>query len=444
MWHRQSIDTFDDHFRNTSIFSDSKTESWISSITISYWGFKAKSNTAHDIFQEPRDTAPFPPKMVSRWHRFKASRGSKKDKTAGATWSPTEFIVEGSSSLVISGDKAGRWWTCSVISSVLPEAVMRQAMNDSTITMTEFIHQPSSGRCLVFLSFLGALCEHLALEYEKLLEALTRAINLGREVLKKGLDWSHAEDAIQRLKSMLWALEALRIFDDRLGESLDVIKEAKDKMRNYLRQGPGRRNEQLERQCQILLEEFDKQHGRLISVHVKIEQKINQISRYREGISAVSNLEDTHTALKQNDTIRILTYITIAYLPLSFIATVFSMSIVTDSNWGPNLFGGLIIVFFISTLVLAKSLGLIIRSWDTLVQTARTKLGMQDPLDLIDIMDQAEDDVEKDKDESGSESEQEEAGSSTSVHRKGPMSFMRNLRVRKKVSEGGPGIVAAP
>lgn len=37
-------------------------------------------------------------------------------------------------------------------------------------------------------------------------------------------------------------------------------------------------------------------------------------------ISAVSNLEDTHTALKQNDTIRILTYITIAYLPLSFVA----------------------------------------------------------------------------------------------------------------------------
>ena len=54
-------------------------------------------------------------------------------------------------------------------------------------------------------------------------------------MLKKELDWTHAEDAIQRLKSMLWALEALRIFDDRLGESLDKVREARDKMRTYLR-----------------------------------------------------------------------------------------------------------------------------------------------------------------------------------------------------------------
>jgi hypothetical protein len=53
-------------------------------------------------------------------------------------------------------------------------------------------------------------------------------------VLKQGLDWAHADDAIQRLKSMLWALEALRIFDDRLGESLEKIKEAREKMDRYL------------------------------------------------------------------------------------------------------------------------------------------------------------------------------------------------------------------
>jgi hypothetical protein len=54
--------------------------------------------------------------------------------------------------------------------------------------------------------------------------------------LKQGLDWAHAEDAIQRLKSMLWALEALRIFDDRLAESLEKIREAREKMQRYLSQ----------------------------------------------------------------------------------------------------------------------------------------------------------------------------------------------------------------
>jgi hypothetical protein len=55
-----------------------------------------------------------------------------------------------------------------------------------------------------------------------------------RQVLKQGLDWTHGDEAIQKLKAMLWALEALRIFDDRLSESLDKIREAKAKMQKYL------------------------------------------------------------------------------------------------------------------------------------------------------------------------------------------------------------------
>ena len=53
-------------------------------------------------------------------------------------------------------------------------------------------------------------------------------------MLKKVIDWTHAENAIQGSKSMLWALETLRIFDVRLGESLDKVREARDKMRTYL------------------------------------------------------------------------------------------------------------------------------------------------------------------------------------------------------------------
>jgi len=35
---------------------------------------------------------------------------------------------------------------------------------------------------------------------------------------------------------MLWALEALRIFDDRLSDSLDKVKDAKEKMLKYISQ----------------------------------------------------------------------------------------------------------------------------------------------------------------------------------------------------------------
>ena len=85
-------------------------------------------------------------------------------------------------------------------------------------------------------------------------------------------------------------------------------------------------------------------------------------------------------------------------------------------------------IFFISTLVLAKSLGLIIRSWDSLVKIIRAKLGIHGPLDFEDMMDQAEEDMENDKDNSDFEVKDEE-GSSTSVHRKGSMTNKKLLLI---------------
>lgn len=46
-------------------------------------------------------------------------------------------------------------------------------------TFHDFIHQPATGRCLVFLLYLGGLCQSLAGQYEGILEELTVAIKLG-------------------------------------------------------------------------------------------------------------------------------------------------------------------------------------------------------------------------------------------------------------------------
>jgi gas vesicle protein len=54
--------------------------------------------------------------------------------------------------------------------------------------------------------------------------------------LKNGLDVDQTEDAILRLKAMLWALEALRVVDDQLRESLEKVREGKEKMQNYIQQ----------------------------------------------------------------------------------------------------------------------------------------------------------------------------------------------------------------
>ena len=53
-------------------------------------------------------------------------------------------------------------------------------------------------------------------------------------VLLKGMEWHKSDDAVKKLKQMLWGLEALRVFDDKLTRALQEIKEGKEKMKGAL------------------------------------------------------------------------------------------------------------------------------------------------------------------------------------------------------------------
>lgn len=53
-------------------------------------------------------------------------------------------------------------------------------------------------------------------------------------ILLKGLDWHKSDVALKQLKEMLWGLEALRVFDDKLKRALQEIDNAKKAMEKEL------------------------------------------------------------------------------------------------------------------------------------------------------------------------------------------------------------------
>lgn len=93
-----------------------------------------------------------------------------------------------------------------------------------------------------------------------------------------------------------------------------------------------------------------------------------------QQISTVTNVEDSQTALRdskttirQGNNIRILTYITIAYLPLGFVTGLFSISHAPFMNSAGNiLFAILVVIFVLGTFALALSLESIIGQWSRL------------------------------------------------------------------------------
>jgi hypothetical protein len=46
----------------------------------------------------------------------------------------------------------------------------------------------------------------------------------------KGIQWSHSDLSMKKMKKMLWGREALRVFHDKLKRNTEVIKECKKSM----------------------------------------------------------------------------------------------------------------------------------------------------------------------------------------------------------------------
>jgi hypothetical protein len=55
-----------------------------------------------------------------------------------------------------------------------------------------------------------------------------------QKALLKGMEWQKSQLALRRLKTMLWAMEALRIFDDKLLSALTEINEARSHLMQEL------------------------------------------------------------------------------------------------------------------------------------------------------------------------------------------------------------------
>lgn len=222
---------------------------------------------------------------------------------------------------------------------------------DETLSIMQmFIHQPYTGRVLVFLLLLSHLVESLAVESERFLAELELIMEMEPLVLLKGMAWSKSDVALKKLKRMLWGFEALRIFCDKLARAMSEIVRAKAKVDTWILVGHDLRHRDMEQERQRVFEEFEKRRERLEYAHGNIKQRIEQGSKLREGISSVIGVE-------QNENISMLTWVTIAYLPLAFVAGLFSMDhllVPLDAGW--RAYGWITAAFLVGTVIFALTL----------------------------------------------------------------------------------------
>ena len=160
-------------------------------ITISHWEFKPKGFPERllDLFDEARRSGPMPPpKLLEAVTAISVNSAQAPSPVShGKKREPNDLdmtcnIGECCSSIVITGDPLGSFWTCSIISSLvreeLGESSDHHSMTDYTNQVKEitqlFIHQQSIGRRLAFVILVGHLCSDLTKEYNKIIEYLEK------------------------------------------------------------------------------------------------------------------------------------------------------------------------------------------------------------------------------------------------------------------------------
>ncbi|KAK0642097.1 hypothetical protein B0T16DRAFT_224948 [Cercophora newfieldiana] len=148
---------------------------------------------------------------------------------------PTAHVRAMSLSMVITGDKNGRSWICSLICDLFDGHELRLCGDGVSRILRTFTQQQSAGRCLVFLFLLERMCGKVADESD----AFVREIDLvGDPVVELQAinKWKNTNQVLKGFKGMIWALETMRIFGDRLEKGIEAIRAAGSEMKRKLEQ----------------------------------------------------------------------------------------------------------------------------------------------------------------------------------------------------------------
>ncbi|KAE9372599.1 hypothetical protein N431DRAFT_439681 [Stipitochalara longipes BDJ] len=228
------------------------------------------------------------------------------------------------SSIAISTNAFGDFSKCTIISDLIKDETMQGIVEESQRILQKFIHQPQTGRCLVFLLV------------EKQLY-VDKFGSLGFELIH-------------------WSLNSLLKLNHSLKSTNGAISKAKEDLMAQIRDSPGKRGLVLERMCQEYLGDFEASLVQLETMNFNLEQSMKSLERYDTSLNMESERAESYKTMHQNENIEKLTYLTIVYLPITLMAGIYAIPgehKVLSDNMGLGWFLGGIFIVSAATYVLA-------------------------------------------------------------------------------------------
>lgn len=159
-------------------------------------------------------------------------------------------------------------------------------------------------------------------------------------------------------KTYFWALQAYKLFEQTLLETIMTWKKFKRDSIPRL-QDP----RVTSKDWSIHIQDIDDAVEQLESKVARVRKRIKEVEGLRKGLISASALFDSRTAVRQGENIRLLTYITILFLPLSFATSIFGMQILSNSPAVITAFVISVPTITLGTALLIFNLELLLDTW---------------------------------------------------------------------------------
>lgn len=221
--------------------------------------------------------------------------------------------------------------------------------------------QPDEPAAALFLSWISVALHHVLWRWQSAIEAVQAEIKTSRHIvfMDDRNDLMADDPSFSLSKTYFWALQVYKLFDDTISESIAAWERFSDQSLPQL-QDPRITDNDWQRNVRDIDDAVDELRKKI----TKIRTMTDEVKELRRGLISASALFDSRTSVRQGENIRLLTYITLLFLPLSFATSIFGMQFMGSSNGFIYAFASVLPAVTVLTALFVFNMENIITLWE--------------------------------------------------------------------------------
>ncbi|OCL14354.1 hypothetical protein AOQ84DRAFT_435718 [Glonium stellatum] len=211
----------------------------------------------------------------------------------------------------------------------------------------------SQSPALMLLAWISVSLHHVLWRWQSAIEAVENEIKSSAQIvfMKDRSDLMADDPQFSLSKTYFWALQAYKLFEETLLETIATWKKFKAESLPRLRDPRVTLDD-----WQISIQDIDDAIEELEVKVTRIRKRQKEVKDLRTGLISASALFDSRTTVRQGENIRLLTYITILFFPLSFGTSIFGMQIMGNSSKASTAFAITLPAITLGTAILVFNL----------------------------------------------------------------------------------------